>query len=140
VIDFVARVRGCDRKEALAWLAEYAGVPLDGQTDSTQRDWAARLRAVRPEAEALVCWKQETLEAYRCQRNRIQHTYHAAVRFVLQHSPEECAARGDVRYELALTIGETYWQRVEELDGIIDRVEAASYEYLLLRIRGESAK
>jgi hypothetical protein len=30
VIDFVVKVLGCDRKAALEWLAEYAGVPLDG--------------------------------------------------------------------------------------------------------------
>ncbi|HTR37145.1 MAG TPA: hypothetical protein VMH80_14670 [Bryobacteraceae bacterium] len=136
ILSFVQRVRGCDRRTALQWLADYAGVPLNHQTEANRRDWARRMEAAKPEAELLVRWKLETLEDLRIQRNKLQRTYHNAVYFFLSHDAEECVCRGDLRYELALGIGETYWSRVEELDQQIDRLEAASYPELLLRFRG----
>ena len=131
VLDLVVRVRGCDRKAALEWIAAYAGVPLTHQTESERRDWSRRMRATRHQAEALVAWKRETLEGLRYHRGRLQRTYHNAVRFILNHSFEECEQRGDLRSEIALRIGESYWERVEAMDAQIDRLQAASYVDLL---------
>jgi hypothetical protein len=108
-------------------------------TDDERRGWARRIGAVRRNAEALVAWKAETLEELRRHRGRIQKTYHNAVKFVLSHDAEECERRGDVRYELALQIGETYWDRVESMDAQIDRLEATSYAELLRKFGGAAA-
>ena len=136
VLDFIQRVRGCDRKAALEWLSAFTGVRMDHQTEAERRAWARRMQAARPEAEALVHWKAETLEGLRYQRDRLQRIYHRAVRFVLSHDYDACEARGDLRYEIALGIGETYWPRVEELDVTIDRLVASSYTDLLRRLGG----
>lgn len=136
VVAFVQLVRGCDKKQAVEWLANFAGVPLREQTATERRDWGRRMRASRREAESLVRWKAETLEDLRYHRGRLQRTYHNAVRFILNHSFEECERRGDVRYELALEIGETYWERVQAMDTQIDRLEATPYAELLERFRG----
>jgi len=133
VIDFVAKVLSCDRRAALEWLAAYAGVPLDGWTRDSRRHCVRRMQAAKPKAEALVRWKVETLEGHRAKRNVFQRIYHNAVRFVLSHTPEGCRNRGDLRYALAIEIGETYWPRVEELDATIDRLEGATYAELLAR-------
>ena len=136
VLDFIQRARGCDRKEALELLASIAGVQLDHHNEVDRRDYARRMHAARREAEALLKWKCETLEDLRFHRGRIQKTYRNAVRFILSHTFEECEARGDVRFELALQIGETYWDRVEAMDEQIDRLEAMSPAELLKRFRG----
>src|SRR5580658_1977601 len=133
VIALVQLIVGCDRKAALRWLAGFAGVPLGEQTDSERRNWSQRMRAVEPKARKLVAWKYETIEALREQRNLLQRTYHRAVNFIVNHDVEECERRGDLRFELALTIGWTYWERVEKLDAQIDALQAAAYTDLLAR-------
>jgi hypothetical protein len=139
LVAFVQLIRGCDKKTAVQWLADFAGVALQEMTDDERRGWARRIGAVRRNAEALVAWKAETLEELRRHRGRIQKTYHNAVKFVLSHDAEECERRGDVRYELALQIGETYWDRVESMDAQIDRLEATSYAELLRKFGGAAA-
>jgi len=131
LIDFVARVRGCDRKAALEWLAACAGVPLDQQTETERRQWARRMQTARPEAEKLAAWKIETLEALRNRRNEYMRIYWGAVGYITSHDAFECVDRGNLAFELALSIGETYWDRVEALDEQIDRLDAASYSDLL---------
>jgi hypothetical protein len=130
-------VLGRDRRGAAHWLSDLTGIPLSEQTHGERREHAhaRRIRDAEPEARKLVAWKQETLEALRERRNLLQRIYHIAVRFVLNHDHEECARLGDVRYELAMGIGETYWPRVEELDATIDRLQSARYDDLLSRFR-----
>jgi hypothetical protein len=132
LIDFVGRIFGCDRKTAVRWLADHAGVTLHEQSEAERRQWLA----ARPRAEALVKWKLETLASLRYHRGRVQRTYHNAVRFLLSHDYDECERRGDLRFEIALGIGETYWERVEAMDAQIDRLEAASYADLLEQLGG----
>jgi hypothetical protein len=108
VLDLVSRVVGCDRRKALQWLAAYAGVLLTELTNAGWRD----MRATEPEARELVAWKLESLESLRRKRNLLQRIYHNAVRFVLSHDFDECEASGDLRFEVAVGIGETYWLRV----------------------------
>jgi hypothetical protein len=139
VLDFIARVRGCNRKAALEWLAAYCGVPLGEQTEGERRDWARRIRAAEPEARRLVEWKLDTLEALREQRDRLLRIYHHAKHFILNHDVEQCEATGDLRFELALSVGWSYWIRIRALDRQIDRLEAASYADLLARFRGGAA-
>jgi DNA primase len=114
VIDFVVKVLGCDRGAAMEWLAADSGVRLDGWHRDSKRKYAQRMQVAKTKAEALVRWKLETLERLRIQRDVFKRIYHHAVRFVLSHAYEWCESCGDVRYELAIEIGETYWLRVEE--------------------------
>ena len=138
LVTFTQLIRGCDKKTAVQWLAHFAGVQLQELTDDDRRFWAQRIGAVRRNAEALVAWKAETLNALRYERGRLQLAYHNAVRFILSNDAGECRQRGDVRYELALRIRRTFWPRVEEMDEQIDQLEAASYADLLRRF-GDTA-
>ena len=114
VLDFIARVRGRNRKEAIEWLAAYCGVPLDDRPEAERRDWARQMREAKPEAEALVRWKLNTLEALREQRGHLLRIYHRAKHFIITHDLTECEASGDLRLELALSVGWSYWPRIRE--------------------------
>lgn len=52
VLDFVLSVRGGSRADALRWLAEYAGVPLDDHelTPEQRREWAREKREADQDA------------------------------------------------------------------------------------------
>jgi hypothetical protein len=136
LLDFVSRVRGCDRRAALEWLAGFAGIPLKNWSNEERRDWGTKMRSAKPEAEALVRWKHENLEAFRLQRNRLMKIYHNARRFITNNDFAQCQTHGDHRFDLAASIAWVYWERVEELERIIDELEAASYKQLLVRFRG----
>ena len=57
VLDLVQRARDCDRKTALAWLADFAGVPLgEPLTPAERRAWAAERRQVRQDARLARWW------------------------------------------------------------------------------------
>jgi hypothetical protein len=136
LVDFVVRVRVCDRQTALQWLADFAGVPLGEQTDAERRAWVRRMREAEPEAKKLVAWKFETLRALREQRDHLFRIYHRAKHFILNHDVGQCEAAGDLRFELALSVGWSYWSRIRALDQQIVRLEAANYADLLARFRG----
>jgi len=126
-VDLVVAVRGGTRREALEWLAAQAGVELTPQTRQQARNWAR-------EAEELTLalnWKAELLERLRLERNGLMRVYHGAKNFVLSHNSEVCERNGDLRFEAALSIGETYWERVEEMDRQIDAVEDAGNQEIL---------
>jgi hypothetical protein len=63
ILDLVSHVRGCDRKEALHWVADLAGVPLeDGPlTPTEKRDYARARSQARPLAQAALWWWQARL-------------------------------------------------------------------------------
>jgi hypothetical protein len=139
LLSFVERVRGCNRRDAILWLGEFAGMPLDDRTNADKQNWARRMRAARSEAGAMVQWRKETLEGLRQQRNQLMYRYHRALRYVSRQAPEESERRGDLLYELALHVADTQWDRVEALDAQIDRLEAMSDDDLLVRFRGGKA-
>jgi hypothetical protein len=134
VVDFVARVLRSDRQSALEWLAGYAGVQLSSSTKTERRDWARRMRAAEPEARKLVTWKLETLEALRIERNSLLRIYHRAKAFIIHNDINDCARRGDLRFDAALAVGWSFWPRICMLDQQIDRLEAASYTDLLKQL------
>jgi hypothetical protein len=131
LLDFISRILVCDRQAALRWLADYAGVALDHENEDERRARERRMRTALPAAEALVDYKVEILEALREKRNLLLRIFHGAEQFIINHDVDECERRGDLRFEAALAVGETYWQRIQELDQQIDRLEAASYADLL---------
>ena len=52
MLDLIGAVRGCSRAEALAWLADYVGQPLQVTTPETRRQW----QCDRDERRAAELW------------------------------------------------------------------------------------
>lgn len=54
MIDLVVRVRGGSRPDALRWLADLAGIPLDNRplSASERARWAAERRAIEKDLPA----------------------------------------------------------------------------------------
>ncbi len=95
VVDFVVRVRGCDRKTALEWLALYAGVPLDDKPPSPERRkrWAqerCELERIRLDAsyfaDAAALLAEGALEEL--SPTDPERAVHAALLAALRVSPE----------------------------------------------------
>jgi len=138
VLDFVRLIRGCDRKEALEWLAALTGIRLEHWDDEKRRDWALRMDSAAKEAQELVAWKHELLEALRTHRGQRLKTYHNARKFICSHDIADCEAHGDLRLDIALEVGWTFWPRIVQLDEWIDRLEAMNYTELLPSFRSRN--
>lgn len=63
ILDLVQHVRGCERREALRWLAGLAGVPLEDRplTATEKRNYAQAKREAAPLARAALWWWQARL-------------------------------------------------------------------------------
>jgi hypothetical protein len=63
ILDLVEHVRGCSRSEAVQWLADLAGIPLDEHplTQPEKRDWARAKRQAVPLARMALSWWQARL-------------------------------------------------------------------------------
>jgi DNA primase len=131
VLDFIARVRGCNRKEALEWLANYAGVPLEHQSEAERRRWKRRRVAAEREATELVAWRDDLARTMRVRRNSYQSASHRAVQHILRCGmPAGCCA-------LAADVAEIYETRYQELDEQIDDLLRRPWAELLLIFRAE---
>jgi hypothetical protein len=129
-LDLVCHVRGCDRKEALAWVADLAGVNLPDQpfTDADRRRW----RVARLEAGALVRRKHELLAALRGARDAYLQGFHRANRYILMRGMD-CTER----VGLAADVAETYEARYQDFDRRIDLLAHARFSDLLPLFRAE---
>jgi hypothetical protein len=60
VLDLVQRIRGGSRQEALKWVADFAGVPLDDQPLSREqrREWALERRRTEQHMRAAEVWRR----------------------------------------------------------------------------------
>ena len=63
VLDFVVRIRGCSRQDALRWLADFAGVPLHNRSLSPteRRRRAKRQLQIRRELPMARLWQRAAL-------------------------------------------------------------------------------
>jgi hypothetical protein len=63
LLDLVEHIKGCSRAEALRWLADLAGVPLEDRplTATEKRDYARAKCEARPLAQAALWWWQARL-------------------------------------------------------------------------------
>ena len=63
VLDLVVRICGGSRQDALRWLADFAGVPLDNrQLSATERaDWAKQQRLIKRELPRARLWQRAAL-------------------------------------------------------------------------------
>ncbi len=94
VLDLVQKVRDCDRKGALRWLADFAGVPLDSKplTAAQKRDYARARRGAKPLARAALWWWQAWLSEL---EDRKRECFHAA-----SVDTEKLAATASLLYRL----------------------------------------
>lgn len=126
-------MRGGSPREALEWLADFAGIPLkrENLSPAEKRERARQWRGAQDEARRLVWWKQDLLEVLREERKRRLHTYHVAEAFLRTHTLEQAEAVGDLRWEAAFDAAFVKWWKVEELDHRIDTLEHTPYVELL---------
>jgi len=63
VIDLVRRVRACDAQEALHWLAEYAGIPLDDKPipPAERRRYAREKRLLDRDMPIALMWRRAAI-------------------------------------------------------------------------------
>lgn len=133
IIALIQQARGSSPKEAVNWLSDFTGIPLerDHLTPAQRRERARQWREARIEAERLVYWKRDLLQVLRDYRGQFFRQYHAAEQYLRLVSVDEAAARGDLRWEPAFDVAFWAWPHVEDLDRRIDRLERASYPELL---------
>jgi len=137
VFDLIQRIRGGSRQDALKWLADYLGVPLDRPqwTEAERREWGRRRRVAEAEARVLVTRKHELLAALRAARDSYLQGYHRARRYIRDHGAgcAECVA-------LAADVAETYEARYQEFDRRIDLLARARFADLLPLFRPSREK
>ena len=131
VLAFVERVRGSDRKAALQWLADFAGVPLQEMNEAEQRDYHRRRAVAECEAHRLTAWRDGLVGALRERRNLYLRAYHRARKYIQTRGLDSPAG------ELAADGHDIYEQRYQELDQEIDELLAKPWSELLLRFRAE---
>lgn len=64
VLDLIVQLRGGSRADALRWVAEFAGVPLDDKPFSAEdrARWAAERRELERELPAARLWRRAAIE------------------------------------------------------------------------------
>jgi hypothetical protein len=132
VLDLVQRIRGCDRKEALQWLADFAGVPLEnGRNEHGRRDYLNKRHAAEAEARALVKWRNRLEKKWQQLRKEYFGVYHDARRLILEVGLDSDAGRDAAdAYEIAEV-------RYQVLDSVLSVMQAASWHDLLPIFRGQ---
>ena len=126
VLDLVQRIRGCDRKEALQWVADFAGVPLEsGLTQEQRREYANRVRAAKAETQVFVQWRGQLLERWRELRNDYFEIYHDARRLIAAVGLES-----DIGQDAA-DIYEVAEVRYQFFDSLLSAIQSASWSDLL---------
>ena len=90
VLDLIQSVLGCNRREALQWLADHQGVALDDRpwTRSERQQYAQRRAKAQVVARGLAEWRRSVLRELRAERNRLfmsENIIAAAARTLLTH-------------------------------------------------------
>ncbi|MGE5647504.1 MAG: hypothetical protein ACM336_17125 [Acidobacteriota bacterium] len=118
MLDLIQGVRGGTRVEALRWLADFAGIPLeDREPTPAERREFARAAEERRNVEA---WREDLIEALRARHNELLHLYHGAEAFLRAHPVDEAKRRRDARWALAFDTAFELWPRIEDLERRID--------------------
>jgi hypothetical protein len=127
VLDLVQHVRECSRQDALKWLADFAGVPLQDRplTEGERREYARQRAVAEREAGALIAWRDRLARALEEARDGYLRAYHRAVRVILRHGLD--APEG----QLAADVADCYEARYQELDRKLDVLRRASMTALL---------
>ena len=82
IIALIRRVLGCEKSDAVQWLANHEGAELDDNRMSPEerRAWAERQSWARTEAQKLAEWRQDYLANLRAKRNALWDTGRQATR------------------------------------------------------------
>ena len=78
---FIETVLGCDRRNALRWLADHLGVSLDDRqplTREEKRRYAQRRANAESKAQNLTDWWRGTLRRLRGERNALYESENMA--------------------------------------------------------------
>jgi hypothetical protein len=117
VLALVRVARQCSEHSALEWLELYGGLsPSRPLTPLEEK----RRRAAEKEAQSMVQWRNEMLEALRCRRNRNWKLYHRSKNWILKYglgNMRGCllAEAADICEEEALRTDEAI-EKLRELD------------------------
>lgn len=117
ILALVEKALGCDRREAVAWLADNFGIERRELTVEERRRYARRLKAARPEAEEIRNRWTSLLDELREYRGLLLRAYHQ-IESGLQDDAEEWAD--------ALELAEACYRKLEATDGVWDTLRAAS--------------
>ena len=126
VLDLVQAIHNCDRREAIAWVAQFVGVPLDRHTSSRaeRRKYAQKRGPAEDWAADLTEWCTRILTDLRARRNALWDTEHAASAWARKHLDDPSMA-DDWRWDVV-------WahvfdnQRGDALNELIEQIEASS--------------
>ena len=124
VLALIQTVLGCDRRDALRWLANHHNVQLDGRrplTSQEKRAYAIRRGEAEREAAELTAWRGEFLRLLREERN---HRYvsengnSALARTLIEHPGPDDESAWDVIWRHALDD-----QKADRVQAEIERIE-----------------
>jgi hypothetical protein len=127
MLDLICLVLQCDRASAIAWLSDYAGMPLDSETFSTPQ----HRRAAEIEAELLLAWRAGVFDSLLEQRNFSLKLYHGAKRYIIRHGLD--AALGSSAAHTA----ERHEAEYQEIDEHLDVLRAATWDTWVALYRQE---
>ena len=81
VLDLIQTVLGCDRRDAVRWLANHVGVSLDNDrplTRDEKRRYAQRRSGAESQARNLTEWRRDILRRLRGERNLLYESENMA--------------------------------------------------------------
>lgn len=130
ILRLVEVALGCDRKAALEWVADYAGVPLHDTTPAERRDYARRRNAAEIEARALTEYRQRCLAGLREWHDTAFRMYHYCKRRILAADYSS-----DATLSWLMEEGERCLDSWESAEAMLDMLRAASWADLLVAFR-----
>jgi hypothetical protein len=128
VPELVETVLGCDRKRAIAWLAETFGLDIDGNRSLTPGE-RRRYSSARAEAAELVAWREEEVRSLRELRNFHLYSFYRLLHLILTHG---LSVPGTDRWADA---AEQHEIRYQNLDTQIDQFEALPMNQVVIMFR-----
>ncbi len=140
VLMLIETVLGCDRRNALRWLADHLGVSLDDRqplTREEKRRYAQRRSGAESKAQNLTGWRRDTLRRLRGERNPLYESENmasAVARTLLAETGGGDDEAWAHIFEHALDD-----QRADQIDREIQRLESATPAELVV-IRRESTQ
>jgi hypothetical protein len=127
VLDLIQHVLGGSRKDALRWLAGFAGISLT-ERRLTSEEWRAYQReraAAGREARELTRWREGLIRTLEDARTDYLRAVHRARRLIQRHGLDSDLG------QLAADVADSYEPRYQELDVRLDRLRKASFAELL---------
>ncbi len=125
VLRLIEVVHGCDRRDALEWLARHHNITLDGRrplTRQEKRDYAIRRADAERKAAKLTGWRRDVLQELRDEKNRLfesENLASAVARVLL-----ECPGTDDEAAWQSIWQHAFDDQEADEIQREIERIES----------------